>query len=176
MAAKEHKDRTSYFPSPHPSPVPMNQKMVGRTPHPDPLPIGFAGAEREKRSLRPDDGLRRVVQGFKAGIRIRRNLSPSALPTRRGGNAPYVLTMPCAGWFRGSERESGFGEISPQWGRGNNLLVGLPRAAVPADGHRSNSAISNYNSYKDIAIRSVGSGNIPATNANARNLPARNGN
>ena len=44
----------------------MNPKIVGRTPHPGPLPIGSADAERGKRSLRLDDGLRRVVQGFKA--------------------------------------------------------------------------------------------------------------
>jgi hypothetical protein len=38
--------------------LPMNPKMVGRTPHPGPLPIGFADAERGRRSLRLDDGLR----------------------------------------------------------------------------------------------------------------------
>jgi hypothetical protein len=59
--------------------LPMNPKMVGHTPHPGPLPIGSADAEREKRSLRPDDGLRRVVQEFKARIRIRRNLSPATV-------------------------------------------------------------------------------------------------
>ena len=55
----------------------MNPKIVRRTPHPSPVPIGSSDAEREKRSLLLDDGLRRVVQGFKARMKIRRNLSPA---------------------------------------------------------------------------------------------------
>ena len=48
---------------------PKNPKMVGRTPHPGPLPIGSADsadAEREKRSQRPDEIVRRMVHGFNA--------------------------------------------------------------------------------------------------------------
>ena len=44
--------------------------MVGRTPHPGPLPIGSADsadAEREKRSQRLDEIVRRIVHGFMVG-------------------------------------------------------------------------------------------------------------
>jgi hypothetical protein len=58
----------------------MNPKIVGHTPPPDPLPIGSADAERGKRSLRLDDGLRRAVQRFKSRISMRRNLTPSFSP------------------------------------------------------------------------------------------------
>src|SRR5580704_16984962 len=53
-------------------------KMVKRAPHPGPLPIGSADsadAEREKRSQRPGEVTRSVVQGFNARI-LRGILSP----------------------------------------------------------------------------------------------------
>jgi len=61
----------------------LNQKMVGRTPHSGPnlglapLPIGSADsadAEREKRTQRLDETVRRTVQGLNARM-VRGNLT-----------------------------------------------------------------------------------------------------
>jgi hypothetical protein len=65
----------------------MNPKMVGRAPRPGPLPIGSADstdAEREKRSLRQDVEMRRVVQGFNARTQARGILTPALFPPSDG--------------------------------------------------------------------------------------------
>ena len=76
--------------------LPMNPKMVERTPHPGPLPIGSANsadAEREKRSQRLDEIMRRMVQGFNARM-VRGNRSVSAGPLIDRVLGPVIYAHP----------------------------------------------------------------------------------
>ena len=91
----------------------MNPKMVERPPHPGPLPIGSADsadAEREKRSQRLGEVVRRMVQWFNARM-FRGNLTP-ALP--RVCFFPTTLTRPAATLSRSHGRGTrGEGETLP---------------------------------------------------------------